>query len=72
MTGAQFARFVAVRYSTLMYWLQKRRKQTGQSRCVSRCASHKGIVGFARGMVRLLEFGCDISEFAKAFFCGGV
>ena len=26
MTGAQFARFVGVRYSTLMYWLQKRRK----------------------------------------------
>jgi transposase-like protein len=31
MTGAQFARFVGVRYSTLMYWLQKRRKQAGQS-----------------------------------------
>jgi transposase-like protein len=31
MTGAQFARFVGVRYSTLMYWLQKRRKETGQS-----------------------------------------
>ena len=30
MTGAQFARFVGVRYSTLMYWLQKRRKETGQ------------------------------------------
>jgi transposase-like protein len=30
MTGAQFARFVGVRYSTLMYWLQKRRKQTSQ------------------------------------------
>ena len=27
MTGAQFARFVGVRYSTLMYWLQKRRKE---------------------------------------------
>ena len=26
MTGAQFARFVGVRYSSLMYWLQKRRK----------------------------------------------
>jgi transposase-like protein len=26
MTGAQFARFVGVRYSTLMYWLQKRRR----------------------------------------------
>ena len=23
MTGAQFAKFVGVRYSTLMYWLQK-------------------------------------------------
>jgi transposase-like protein len=30
MTGAQFARFVGVRYSTLMYWLQKRRKEAGQ------------------------------------------
>ena len=30
MTGAQFARFVGVRYSTLMYWLQRRRKETGQ------------------------------------------
>ena len=30
MTGAQFARFVGVRYSTLMYWLQKRRKGVGQ------------------------------------------
>ena len=30
MTGAQFAKFVGVRYSTLMYWLQKRRKETGQ------------------------------------------
>jgi uncharacterized membrane protein len=27
MTGAQFARSVGVRYSTLMYWLQKRRKE---------------------------------------------
>jgi transposase-like protein len=32
MTGAQFARFVGVRYSTLMYWLQKRRKQAGQGK----------------------------------------
>ena len=31
MTGAQFARFVGVRYSTLMYWLQKRRKEASQS-----------------------------------------
>jgi transposase-like protein len=30
MTGAQFARFVGVRYSTLMYWLQKRRREAGQ------------------------------------------
>jgi hypothetical protein len=30
MNGAQFARFVGVRYSTLMYWLQKRRKEAGQ------------------------------------------
>jgi transposase-like protein len=34
MTGAQFARFVGVRYSTLMYWLQKRRKETGQGQQV--------------------------------------
>ena len=32
MTGAQFARFVGVRYSTLMYWLQKRRKGAGPGR----------------------------------------
>ena len=31
MTGAQFARFVGVRYSTLMYWLQKRRKEAGEN-----------------------------------------
>ena len=30
MTGAQFARFVGVRYSTLMYWLQRRRKEAGR------------------------------------------
>ena len=30
MNGAQFARFVGVRYSTLMYWLQKRRKEAGR------------------------------------------
>ena len=30
MTGAQFARFSGVRYPTLMYWLQKRRRETGQ------------------------------------------
>ena len=30
MSGAQFARFVGVRYSTLMYWLQKRGKGAGQ------------------------------------------
>ena len=29
MTGAQFARFSGVRYATLMYWLQKRRKEAG-------------------------------------------
>ena len=32
MTGVQFARFVGVRYSTLMDWLQKRRKRAGQGR----------------------------------------
>jgi transposase-like protein len=31
MTGAQFARFAGVRYPTLMNWLQKRRKEAGQS-----------------------------------------
>lgn len=30
MTGAQFAKFVGVRYSTLMYWLQRRRKEADQ------------------------------------------
>src|SRR5260370_35803580 len=30
MTGAQFARFSAVRYPTLMNWLQKLRKEPGQ------------------------------------------
>ncbi len=29
MTGAQFARFSGVRYATLMYWLQRRRKEAG-------------------------------------------
>ena len=33
--GAQFARFVRVRYSTLMYWLQKRRKETEQGEQVA-------------------------------------
>jgi hypothetical protein len=36
MTGAQFARFVGVRYSTLMYWLQKRRKEAGPSEQTAR------------------------------------
>ena len=36
MTGAQFARFVGVRYSTLMYWLQKRRQEAGQSEEIRR------------------------------------
>ena len=31
MTGAQFARFSGVRYATLMYWLQRRRKEAGRS-----------------------------------------
>ena len=37
MTGAQFARFVGVRYSTLMYWLQKRRKEAGGSGSRAAC-----------------------------------
>jgi transposase-like protein len=37
MTGAQFARFVGVRYSTLMYWLQKRRKEAGRSESRAAC-----------------------------------
>jgi transposase-like protein len=36
MTGAQFARFVGVRYSTLMYWLQKWRKEAGPSEQTAR------------------------------------
>jgi transposase-like protein len=35
MTGAQFAKFVGVRYSTLMYWLQRRRKEIGQGEQVA-------------------------------------
>jgi transposase len=35
MSGAQFARFVGVRYSTLMYWLQRRRKEAGRSKQVA-------------------------------------
>jgi transposase-like protein len=35
MTGAQFARFIGVRYSTLMYWLQRRRKEAGQGEPVA-------------------------------------
>ena len=34
MTGAQFARFSGVRYATLMYWLQRRRKETGRGQQV--------------------------------------
>ena len=37
MTGAQFARFVGVRYSTLMYWLQKRRKEAGRGQPETTC-----------------------------------
>jgi transposase-like protein len=37
MTGAQFARFVGVRYSTLMYWLQKRRKEAGRGEPSATC-----------------------------------
>jgi hypothetical protein len=35
MTGAQFARFSGVRYATLMNWLQRRRKEAGQSEQVA-------------------------------------
>ena len=35
MTGAQFARFSGVRYSTLMYWLQRRRKEAGRGEQVA-------------------------------------
>lgn len=35
MTGAQFAKFVGVRYSTLMYWLQRRRKEAGRGQQVT-------------------------------------
>ena len=50
MTGAQFARFVGVRYSTLMYWLQKRRKEAGQSEQMATPeAGSSGLVGSASG-----------------------
>ena len=49
MTGAQFARFVGVRYSTLMYWLQKRRKEAGRSGCRAACeAGSSALAGSAR------------------------
>jgi hypothetical protein len=35
MTGAQFARFSGVRYATLMYWLQRRRKEAGRGEQVT-------------------------------------
>jgi hypothetical protein len=35
MTGAQFAKFVGVRYSTLMYWLQKRREAARQNNAIA-------------------------------------
>jgi transposase-like protein len=35
MTGAQFARFSGVRYATLMYWLQRRRKEAGRGQQVT-------------------------------------
>jgi len=35
MTGAQFARFSGVRYASLMYWLQRRRKEAGRSEQVT-------------------------------------
>ena len=49
MTGAQFARFVGVRYSTLMYWLQKRRKGAGQSEQWRPETGSSGLVGSASG-----------------------
>ena len=50
MTGAQFARFVGVRYPTLMYWLQKRRKEAGQGeQMVSSEAGSSGLAGSAGG-----------------------
>jgi hypothetical protein len=49
MTGAQFARFVRERYSTLMYWLQKRRKQAGQSE--ERTSSRKDHPGWLEARV---------------------
>ena len=50
MTGAQFARFFGVRYSTLMYWLQRRRKEAGQSeQMVTPRQDHPRLVGSASG-----------------------
>jgi transposase-like protein len=42
MTGAQFARFVGVRYSTLMYWLQKRRKSGHREEMATPRRDHPG------------------------------
>ena len=50
MTGAQFARFVGVRYSTLMYWLQKRRKEAGQNEASGTLrAGSSALAGSASG-----------------------
>ena len=64
MTGAQFARFSGVKYSTLMNWLQKRRKKTGQM--VSAEQDHPGWlearvqVGIPNSENIEVEIGCEI------------
>ena len=47
MTGAQFARFVGFGYSTLMYWLQKRRKEAG---CGEQTAAPRPFLESAKGL----------------------
>jgi transposase-like protein len=55
MTGAQFARFVGVRYSTLMYWLQKRRKEAGPSEQTARPAHPRWLEAHEEGEVPKCE-----------------
>jgi hypothetical protein len=50
MSGAQFARFSGVRYATLMYWLQRRRKESWAQRASDNSrAGSAALAGSARG-----------------------
>ena len=66
MTGAQFARFSGVRYPTLMNWLQKRRKEAGQSEQMAARRDHPGwLEARVEGQVAksesiVVEMGCGI------------